>query len=117
MNNSTVQTIIDMDKAARQRKADAQAEAQRITEQAEEKRAELIRTAKAKTEAQASVICNEIKAASDKEIEKVKNESDEKCRRLDEIMSRDAETRIDGIIDRIFNSVKASSAEKDGHNG
>ena len=117
MNNSIVQTIIDMDKSARQRKSDAQAEAGRITAEADEKRVELTRTEKAKTEAQASVICNEIKARSDSEIERVKTESDEKCRRLDEIMSSGADARIDEIIDRIFDSVKASPTEKDGHNG
>lgn len=100
--NNTVQTIIDMDKAARQRKKEAEQKAAEILREAEEKRLSLIKASDAKTEAEASRICMEIKLKSDEEIEKVKTQTEEKCRRLDEILDGSAQKLMDEIIGRIF---------------
>lgn len=100
--NNTVQTIIDMDKAARNRKAEAVAKADGILKEAEEKRTALKKSAAAKTEAESSRICQEIKADSDREIARVKAETDEKCRRLDEVIGNNADLHMTEIINNIF---------------
>ena len=103
--NNTIQTIIEMDKAARERIRRADAEAKRITEAAEKKLSNLEQAAKAQAEAEIRKECAEIKKASEKEIEKINSEADEKCRKLDLIMKDNADSMRKNIVDRILGEV------------
>lgn len=100
--DSTIQKIINFDKEARLSVNAAKTEAERITAEAEKKRAALSDKAKADTAAKTQSICDEIRKKSDAEIEKVKKETDEKCRRLDEAMKNSADEKVNEIIRRIF---------------
>ena len=96
------QLIIEMDKKARQKGTDAKAEKKLIESETEDKLKSLTRTAAAKTEAEASRICSEIKEKTDEEISAIKAKTDKKCAKLDEIMKNESDKRCSEIIERIF---------------
>lgn len=100
--NNTIQTIIEMDKIARQLVNNARVQAEAVKDSAEKKRIKLAEKAEAETKAETDRICGEIKKDSEEKIEKIKAEADEKCRRLDEAISKNREARINEIIERIF---------------
>ncbi len=100
--NNTVQAIIDMDKAARQQVAEAREKALGISRQNNDAADNLIKKADEDIKKEAKRICDEIKRKSDAEIQRVKTDSDEKCRRLDEVMKTRSDKLSDDIIDRIL---------------
>ena len=100
--NNTIQTIIEMDKAARERIRRAEAEAERITSDNNKKLSNLEQSSKAQSEAEIRKECDEIKKNSEKEIGKITAEADEKCRRLDSVMEKSSDRMCREIVDRIF---------------
>ena len=65
--NNTIQTIIEMDKAAREKIRRAEAEAERITAHKNKKLSNLEQSSKAQSEAEIRKECDEIKKNSEKE--------------------------------------------------
>lgn len=100
--NNTIQTIIEMDKAAREKVKRAEAEAERLTAHKNKKLSNLEQASKAQSEAEIRKECDEIKKLSEKEIEKITSEADEKCRRLDSVMKKSSDRMCREIVDRIF---------------
>ncbi len=100
--NNTIQTIIEMDKAARERMKRAKAEAERVTAGANKKLSNLEQSSKAQSEAEIRKECEQIKKLSDKEIDKITSEADEKCRRLDSVMENGSESMCRRIVERIL---------------
>lgn len=100
--NNTVQTIIEMDKAARLKVSNAKIQAQTLTENAEKKRIKLTKKYKEATETEAERICDGIKKASEAEIEKIRSDADEKCKRLEAAIKKSRASRISEITKRIF---------------
>jgi len=100
--NNTIQTIIEMDKAAREKIRKAEAEAERITAHKNKKLSNLEQSSKAQSEAEIRKECDEIKKNSEKEIGKITAEADEKCRRLDSVMQKSSDRMCREIVDRIF---------------
>lgn len=100
--NNTVQTIIEMDKAARLKVSNAKIQAQTAAENAEKKRIKLTEKYAAETKNEADRICDEIKKASEAQIEKIRFEADEKCRRLEAAVEKTRASRINEITERIF---------------
>ena len=100
--NNTIETIIEMDKAARDKIRRAEAEAQRINADTEKKLSNLEKSFKAQTDTEIKKSCGEIKKDADKEIEKITADCDKKCRKLDEILEKNADIMCRTIVDRIF---------------
>lgn len=100
--NNTIQTIIEMDKAAREKIKRAEAEAQRITSDTEKKLGNLRQTEQSRCEADITKTCSDIKKQSEEEIARITAEADEKCRRLDSVMKEQADDMCREIMDRIF---------------
>ncbi len=100
--NNTVQAIIDMDKAARQQVAEAREKALGISRQNSDAADNLIKKADEDIKKEAKRICDEIKRKSDAEIERVKTDSEKKCRHLDDAMKTRSDKLSDDIINRIL---------------
>ncbi len=100
--NNTIQTIIEMDKAAREKLRRAEAEAERITAHKNKKLSNLEQSSASQSEAEIRKECDEIKKLSEKEISRITEEADEKCRRLDSVMKKSSDRMCREIVDRIF---------------
>lgn len=100
--NNTIQTIIELDRAARERVEQAQAQAESITEEciAEQERltAETDREIREQTER----IKRSCREKADSEIERLKAASRESCGRLDKIAQSNAPRWEKEILGRIF---------------
>lgn len=101
--NKTIRDIIEMDKAARNRIRNAEAQAQKITEDTERKLSNLRKTEQSRSDAEIKKSLDEIKKEADEEIEKIVSEADEKCRRLENAMKKQSDEMCREIVDRIFN--------------
>lgn len=100
--NNTIQTIIEMDKAAREKIKRAKAEAERITADKNKKLSNLENSSQTQSEAEIRKECDEIKKLSEKQIGKITSEADEKCRRLDSVMKKNSDRMCREIVDRIL---------------
>ncbi len=100
--NNTIQTIIEMDKAARERIRRAESEAERIEADAKKKLSNLEKSAAVQSETEIKKSCSETEKASEKEIERIVSEADEKCRRLESVMKSRSDEMCREIVDRIF---------------
>lgn len=100
--NNTIQTIIEMDKTAREKVKRANAEAQRIAAETEKKLSNLRKTGQSHSEADTGKLCDEIRRQADREIAEITSDADEKCRRLDKVMKEHSDAMCGEIVGRIF---------------
>lgn len=99
---NTVQAMIELDREARAKTEAAAEEARRIREAAAVECERLAEETRAAVEAETKRIRDEIRAASDAQVAEIEAGAEEKCRRLDGIVSRSAEEWKKDILILIF---------------
>ncbi len=100
--NNTIQKIIELDQAARERVEQAQQQAQKITEECIGEQERLTAETDEDVRAKIESINGEYREKADKEIEFLRAQSEQKCRRLSEIAKQNAPQWQSEILERIF---------------
>lgn len=100
--NNTIQKIIELDRAARERVEQAQEEAQRITNECIGEQDRLTKETDKEIHEQLERIKRDCRKKADNEIERLRASSREKCMRLDKIAQANAPRWEKEILERIF---------------
>lgn len=108
VNGNSVQYIIELDKKARERTAEAKREAEKIIAEAEEKKAQLLKNYHADSEKHLEIVERTYHDDADKRIEKIEAE---KQKKLDEFDKRLSENR-EALADKIFESVTGTKRRR-----
>lgn len=100
--NNTIQKIIELDRAARERVEQAQEQAQRITDECISEQERLTKESDEEIREQIERIKRDCRRKADNEIERLRATSREKCGRLDSIAQANASRWEKEIFERIF---------------
>lgn len=100
--NNTIQKIIELDRAARERVEQAQEQAQRITDECIGEQERLTKETDEEIREQIERIKRECRRMADNEIERLRASSRESCGRLDKIAQTNAPRWEKEILGRIF---------------
>lgn len=108
VNGSSVQYIIELDKKARERAAEAKTEAERITAEADEKKAQLLKNYRDDSRKHLEIVEKTYREEADRKIEQIE---EEKQKKLDEFDKRLDENR-EALADKVFEAVTGTKRRR-----
>lgn len=101
VNGSSVQYIIELDKKARLRVAEAKSEAERITAEAEKKKEQLLKSYRDDSKKHLSIVEKTYRDEADKRIEAIEAEKRAKLEAFDKRLDEHREELMDGIFEAV----------------
>ncbi len=104
VNGSSIQYIIELDKKARERTAEARKEAERITAKAEEKKAALLKNYQNDSKKQLEIVEATYRREAEEKIAEIEADKEKKLRDFDKKLDENREMLADSIFEAVTGS-------------
>lgn len=108
VNGNSVQHIIELDKRARERTAEAKSEAERIIAEAEEKKAQLLKSYHDDSKKHLDIVEKTYREEADNKIEQIEAEKQKKLDAFDKRLSENREA----LADKVFEAVTGTKRRR-----